>query len=65
MSPEERLKELANSKQEMWRVLALLGMSPETVEQARAFRTKQHQEKPRPRRRPLCQPRAAPANLSQ
>ena len=61
MSPEKRLKELANSKQEMWRVLALLGMSPETLEQARAFRTKRpQQEKPRPGRKPSRQPRAVP-----
>jgi hypothetical protein len=65
MSPEERLKELASSKQDMWRVLTLLGMSPETVEQAIAFRTKHphqetmhpHQEKPHPRRK-LRQPQA-------
>ena len=61
MSPEERLKELAILKQEVWRVLALLGMSPETVEQAMAFRTKHPKpEKPRPRRKPLRQPRAVP-----
>jgi len=61
LSPEERLKELANSKQEVWRVLAPLGMSPETVEQAMAFSTKHpHQKKPRPGRKPLRQPRAVP-----
>lgn len=64
MSPEERLKELASSKQEMWRVLTLLGMSLQTVEQAMAFRSEHpQQEEPRPRR--ASSPAASCPALSQ
>jgi hypothetical protein len=48
MSPEQRVKELADSEQEIWRILLLLGMSPETIERSIAFKNKQAGKKARP-----------------
>jgi hypothetical protein len=52
MSPEQRLKELADSEQEIWRVLLLLGMSPETIERSMAFRNEHAGKEERPLPRP-------------
>ena len=38
MSPEQRRKDLADSEEEMWRMLILLGMSRETVERTISFK---------------------------
>ena len=52
MSPEQRVKELADSEQEIWRVLLLLGMSRETVERSMAFKKEHAGEEERPLPRP-------------
>jgi hypothetical protein len=55
MLPEERRKELANSEEEMWRVLAILGMSRETIERSMAFKNSQppQEEPPLPARKAI------------
>jgi hypothetical protein len=49
MLPEERRKELANSEEEMWRVLAILGMSRETIERSMAFKKSHPPQEAQPR----------------
>jgi hypothetical protein len=49
MSPEERRKELANSEEEMWRVLTILGMSRETIERSMAFKKSHPPQEEQPR----------------
>jgi len=54
MSPEQRRKDLADSEEEMWRVLLMLGMSRETVERTIEFKNNlaRKEEASLPTRRP-------------
>ena len=59
MSPEQRRQDLADSEEEMRRVLTLLGMSRERLERTMAFKNNRarEQEMPLPARRPPGRPR--------
>jgi hypothetical protein len=59
MSPEQRRQDLADSEQEIWRVLTLLGMSRETLERTMALKnSRTHEQKiPLPARKPPGRPR--------
>jgi hypothetical protein len=52
MSPEQRVKDSADSEEEMFRLLLMLGMSRETIEEAMAFKHEHAGEQERPLSRP-------------